>query len=195
MTLILGIAAVAAIGVPMNALFFQDGRHPAPLFSSQPLPAVITAPTPPPRPAVIEAARTERDSSQRAAPDAIAEKIEKTDVAKGGPAKPDTPRMMDKKRDAISSLILSEAPPRAASAHKNEKAPAADNNSTIDGKVLFAQRALLKLGYVVRADGMLSSATRQALEKFERDIGLPAKGQITPKLLRQLAARSSLPLP
>jgi peptidoglycan hydrolase-like protein with peptidoglycan-binding domain len=61
--------------------------------------------------------------------------------------------------------------------------------------VLFAQRALLKLGYVVRADGMLSSATRQALEKFERDIGLPAKGQITPKLLRQLAARSSLPLP
>jgi hypothetical protein len=28
----LGLAAIAAIGVPLNALYLQDGRHPAPLF-------------------------------------------------------------------------------------------------------------------------------------------------------------------
>jgi len=180
----------------MNALFFQEGRHPAPLFSSQPSTSTISTPTPPPRPAVIEAARTERDSSPRlAARDAIAEKIERADVVKSPATKPDAPRATDKKRDAIGSLILGEAPPPAASAHKADKAASADNNAVIDKNVLYAQRALLKLGYVVRANGVLNGATRQALEKFERDIGLPAKGQITPKLLRQLAARSSLPLP
>lgn len=33
---VLAIAGVAAIGVPMNALFFQDGSHPAPIFAGQP---------------------------------------------------------------------------------------------------------------------------------------------------------------
>jgi hypothetical protein len=212
--LILGIAAVAAIGVPMNALFLQDGRHPAPLFSAQPSNAVLGAPTPPARrPAVIESARTERepDVPARATPkDLIASKIEKLDAAKsldGGKsasAKADPPHAGDKKRDAIGLLIVGDPPPLKASAdkadkaekvEKADKAASADKTAPVDKNVLYAQRALLKLGYVVRSDGVLSGATRHALEKFEGDAGLPVKGRITPKVLQQLAARSHLPLP
>lgn len=205
-TLILGIAAVAAIGVPMNALFLQDGRHPAPLFSAQPSNALLGAPTPPARPPAVEA-RTERDANvpARSAPkDLIASKIEKLDVAKssdwgkGVPAKADAPHAADKKRDAIGLLIVGDPPPLKASADKSSKADktaSADKTAPVDKNVLYAQRALLKLGYVVRSDGVLSGATRHALEKFEGDAGLPVKGRITPKLLQQLAARSRLPLP
>lgn len=212
--LILGIAAVAAIGVPMNALFLQDGRHPAPLFSSQHSNAVPGAPTPPVRrPVVTESARIERDATvaAHATPkDPIANKIEKLDVAKSpdwgksAPAKAEPPHAVDKKRDAIGLLIVGDPPPVKASADKPnkadkadkaDKAPTADKTAPVDKNVLYAQRALLKLGYVVRSDGVLSAATRHALEKFEGDAGLPVKGRITPKLLQQLAARSRLPLP
>jgi len=214
--LILGIAAVAAIGVPMNALFLQDGRHPAPLFSAQPSNAVLGAPTPPARRPVIDSAPVERDANvpARATPkDLIASKIEKLDAAKsldGGKsaaAKADPPHTADKKRDAIGLLIVGDPTPIKASADKPnkaekadkadkaDKAANADKTASVDKNVLYAQRALLKLGYVVRSDGVLSGAMRHALEKFEGDSGLPVKGRITPKLLQQLAARSRLPLP
>ncbi len=211
-TLILGIAAVAAIGVPMNALLLQEGRHPAPLFSVRPSNAVMVAPRPPARrPAPIEVARTERDAGAVARPtskDPIASKLESLDAktletGRTEPTKADATRAAEKTRDAIGLLILSKAPPAAAAdkADKAEKAPSAEKASSpekpapIDRGVLYAQRALLRLGYVVRADGVLNGATRHALEKFERDAGLPAKGKITPQLLKQLATLSGLPRP
>lgn len=201
--LILGIAAVAAIGVPMNALFLQDGRHPAPLFSVRPSSAITVAPRPPTRPAAIETARTERESGASARPtpkDPIASKLAKLDAGletgRIDPAKTDaTTGAADKTRDAIGLLILSKAPP-TASADKTEKpakAASAEKPSPIDKSVLYSQRALVRLGYVVRADGVWNSATSHALEKFERDAGLPAKGRITPKLLERLATLSGLP--
>lgn len=203
--LILGIATVAAIGVPMNALFFQDGRHPAPLFSAEPSNVAKLAPTPPTRPAAIEAARIERETGVQARPaskDAIASKLEKLDASlqagKAEPAKADLTRAADKTRDAIGQLIIAKAPPAASAdkAEKPEKPASADKTAAIDRQhVLYAQRALLRLGYVVRADGVWNSATRRALEKFERDAGLPAKGQITPRLLQQLATLSGLARP
>ncbi len=214
-TLILGIAAVAAIGVPMNALLLQDGRHPAPLFSVRPSNAVMVAPRPPTRrPAPIEVARTERDAGAvpRLAPkDPIASKLESLDAktletGRTEPTKADATRAAEKTRDAIGLLILSKAPPaaaadkadkaeKAAGAEKAEKAPSPEKPAPTDRGVLYAQRALLRLGYVVRADGVLNGATRHALEKFERDAGLPAKGKITPQLLKQLATLSGLPRP
>ena len=59
--------------------------------------------------------------------------------------------------------------------------------------VLAAQSALAKLGYEVKSDGVLGSATQQALRDFERAHGLPLTMEITPHLLQQLlsAARAS----
>ena len=204
MTLILGIAAVAAIGVPMNALFFQDGRHPAPLFSAQRSNAITvppTPPTPPTRPAAIEAARTERETFIQARPapkDAIASKLEKLDAkpleaGKTEPAKADLTRTgQDARRHR--PVDSSKAPPTASAdkADKTEKAASPEKTAQVDKNVLYAQRALLRLGYVVRADGVLNNATRHALEKFERDAGQPGKGKITPKVLKLLATLSGL---
>ncbi len=59
--------------------------------------------------------------------------------------------------------------------------------------VLAAQRALQKLGYEVTPDGHLGAATRQALEKFERDRRLSVNGELSPKLLHELADAVGLP--
>lgn len=185
--LTLFIAALAAIGVPMNALFFQDGRHPAPLFARAPEPSkpeIASSVAPPVRVAKVETATPTPVELPRV--DAIAAAIDppratrkpepvKPDAAKAGNtrAEPKKP-VVEKKRDLIGQL-LGAAPPKAEEPSKN---------------VLYAQQSLLRLGYVVRADGAFGTATRLAIEKFERDNGLPATGQVTPKLLKKLAAQS-----
>ena len=61
-------------------------------------------------------------------------------------------------------------------------------------EVLFVQRALTKLGYgPLKPDGVYGPGTRQALERWEKDRGLPPRGEITRKLVQDLAAASGLP--
>jgi peptidoglycan hydrolase-like protein with peptidoglycan-binding domain len=54
--------------------------------------------------------------------------------------------------------------------------------------ILAAQNALAKLGYLVKADGNDGAATHQALREFEKAHGLPPSTEITPRLVKQLAA-------
>uniref|UniRef100_UPI0030134017 peptidoglycan-binding domain-containing protein n=1 Tax=Methylobacterium nigriterrae TaxID=3127512 RepID=UPI0030134017 len=62
-----------------------------------------------------------------------------------------------------------------------------------DRAVLQAQRALSKLGYgPIKADGLMGSSTRAAIEKFERDRTRPVKGAAAGRTLRELAARAGL---
>lgn len=173
-SLILGLAAIAAIGVPLNALYFQDGRHPAPLFAAiepaaQAPVKTAEAPLPPARPA---AAALQQAKAAPAKPEGG-----KTEVAKA-----ETSRAREL-RDPISLLLGAGAPKAEAPAEKAEKP---------DKKVRFAQKALAKLGYPLRPDGMFGGTTRQAIEKFERSIGAPVKGELTPQILRQITSRSGL---
>lgn len=158
------LAGATAIGVPLNALYFQDGRHPAPLFRSfAPEPraaAEAQAPLPPARPQAVAAP---------AQPPAIQPAPTAHAVAKPT-AKPESTQA--EKRDAIGALL---APKKDAL-----KTDEADKN------VLAAQRALAKLGYALNADGRMGGATKQAIEKFERDNHLPVTGAVTPKLLHKL---------
>jgi hypothetical protein len=181
---LLGIGGLAFVGVPMNALFFQDGRHPAPLFSAR-LPApdksiAALTPTPPTRPGQIETGRLEGDAAKldaahaKASPrtDAAALKdIIKSDAVPAPKA--------EKKRDArdpISALLGGDAPAPEAVAPE---------------QVVMAQRALQRRGYVVKPDGRMGAGTRQAIEKFERDNRLPVKGELSPKVVRLLATRAA----
>ncbi len=60
-------------------------------------------------------------------------------------------------------------------------------------EVLFVQRALLKLGYgPLRPDGVFGPGTRQAIEKWERDHKLAPRGEISRRLVQDLAAASGL---
>ncbi len=178
-----GIGALTAIGVPLNALYFQDGRHPAPLFLTTALvpttPAPSAAPAAPVQAAETPAAQSEASKSKTEtahapvkAENARSENAAPVKTAAKMPAKTAEPV----KHDPIAQLLNGAAKP---------KAPA-------ESDVLLAQQALLKLGYVVRADGKFSTATRQAIEKFEHDHGLPVKGALTTKLAAQLATRAGL---
>ncbi len=58
-----------------------------------------------------------------------------------------------------------------------------------DAVVLATQRQLVKLGYPVKPDGRMSTATRGAIESFERKQHIQAENDaITPKLRREIAA-------
>jgi Putative peptidoglycan binding domain len=166
-TLLVGLI----IAICVNALVLQQSRHPAPLFrKSFALPAAVTqaqatntAPNVPAQPT-----RDPIDQLLQSAPEKppLHERPGKKQSAEAKPV-----------RDSISQLLTSNA----------AQTPAEESKT-----VLAAQRALVKLGFVVKPDGIVGGATRQAIEQFERDHGLPVQGELSPKVLRELSAQSGL---
>lgn len=181
--LLIGICALTAIGVPMNALFFQEARHPAPIFLTRAL-----TPTPPAsdlaKSTAIRPAETSVTPIETNKPKAEASRPAlKSEMAHNGLAspaknsvKPSAKPAEAVKHDPIAELLNGASRPKPP----------------VQSDVLMAQQALLKLGYVVRADGKYSKATQQAIEKFEHDNGLPVKGALTTKIAALLASRAGL---
>jgi hypothetical protein len=169
------VFAALMTGILLNALAFQNVRHPSPLFGT---PITIApqaeAPKPAPRPISIGTAPA---ANAPAAPVAIPTRP----VAIPRDAEP----LPTKAPDAIGDML------RAAPA--NSPGAASATPSAIDAtRILLVQKALMKLGFVVRPDGLMGTTTRQAIEKFERERGWPARGELTPKVLREISARSGL---
>jgi peptidoglycan hydrolase-like protein with peptidoglycan-binding domain len=88
-----------------------------------------------------------------------------------------------------------------APAHPSGSASIAHNDAIGDmimsssRRVLAVQRALSDFGYgPVKATGLFGPDTKSAIEKFERDRKLPITGQISDRLLRELAAVTGRPL-
>jgi len=184
------LCAATVVGILVNALTLQKTRHPAPLFGrAAPVPTVRepsiaeTIPLPAPRPALnaaaansaIEKAPVERSQTDQAPPDK---------AASGRPHAPPAETAEAKQQDPISQLLKTPAPPHE---EKPAAAPAAENKS-----VLAAQRALVKLGFVLKPDGVAGATMRRAIERYERDRGLPVHGELTPSLLRRLSAESGI---
>jgi hypothetical protein len=62
-------------------------------------------------------------------------------------------------------------------------------------RVLAVQRTLAAFGYgQIKPTGEYDANTRLAIEKFERDHRLPVTGQISDRLMRELAAMTGRPL-
>ena len=60
---------------------------------------------------------------------------------------------------------------------------------------MAVQRALSDFGYgQIKPSGQFDPATKTAIEKFERDRKLPVTGQISDRLVRDLAATTGRPL-
>lgn len=204
-----GIAGLALIGVPLNALFLQDGRHPAPLFGARVLkPEPIetaakgaTMPAAAPRAARSDAARPEAEPNRPEAAShakavkpqpqsdaaALAAEILKSEApAPAAPAKPVKKRETVASRDAIGALLGGAAPtPTPAASPRPTVAAGPDQN------VLSAERALQRLGYVVKPDGLMSPELRKTIEKFQRDNGLQPTGQLGPQVMKLLSAHSA----
>ena len=171
-TIVGAASAALAVGIVLNALAMQEGRHPAPFFrtADAPLTAVMPATTgqapamlPPVRPAALAAAP--------AAPPAEAAR-----QSRPVPAPVPAPAS----RDAIGDILRG-----------GGQTPAADANRT----VVAGQRALNKLNYgPLKADGLMGAGTRAAIERFERDRKLPFTGEIAGRTARELAAASGMAL-
>ena len=188
--LLVGLAAAIAI----NALELQTARHPAPLFGriatlSPALPAA-TAPAPAPTPA--PAASDTRGPPATPAPtapltaapaaspaDPLGQFIRQGETT---PAHRSTAPLPAARPDAISQILRRSA----------ETPPAPQQPS----RTVFAvQRALVKLGFVLKADGIEGDATRKAIIQFETDRHLPPRGDLSARLVRALRADSDIAIP
>ncbi len=169
-SLVGGIVLTAgSVAIVINALGFQQARHPSPMFSkaeratasSRPIEsaAPVVAPTPPARPLPVSPSSA-----------------------------PPQPPARNQARDPIGEMIrASETTGSAAVSRPAEAEP--------QRLVASAQRALVKLGYgPLKTDGLLGQGTRQALERFERDRRLPVTGELGQRTARELSIQSGVRL-
>lgn len=186
-------AAVLA-GIVLNATLFQTARHPAPLFSSgqtvQPIEVVVPFPAPRPddlaqpvAPGVLMPPAPVPGSAPPAVPASPVQPHAAAPPVQPHAAAP-RPAPEPARRDPIGLLIKGDL-------GKAEPPPPADPSPRVEA----AQRALVHAGYVLRSDGVMGATTRNAIEKFEKDHGLPVTGDLTPRTLRELTAQSGVPIP
>jgi hypothetical protein len=188
--MVAGVVAFAAVSaIIANALFLQAGRHPAPMFGSvtaMPAPGPMAAsPLPRPRPVEADVAVSE----PRVAEPKVAEsKVAESRVAEPKPAEP-------KPADPLTSLVkATSAAPVASSniARPPAPIPAAPRAETIASsgarRVAAVQRALTEYGYgQLKPTGTVGSDTQAAIQKFERERKMPVTGQMSDRLVRELA--------
>ena len=176
------VVAAFVTGIVLNALMFQTGSHPSPLFggprvaASAPKTLVAsTPPTPAPRPANLP-----QPAPVNAAPAPAIRAVEQPAAPPRAAPREAEAAPVTAKKDPIAALLNGE-PPQEASG------PTA--------RVAAVQKALIKSGFVLRADGVMGGSTRQALERFERDRRLPVTGDLSPRTLRELAEQSGVAIP
>ena len=176
------LALAAIIAIITNALFMQAGRHPAPMFGTittlpaAALPMVASVPANPlPRPRPVEA-----------------------DIALPE-TRPAEPRAVDPKAaDPMTNLVKTTSTVQAATANIPRPPLAVPVSSRVDSvpvsvggshRVAAVQRALTEYGYgQLKPTGVVGSDTQVAIQKFEKARKLPVTGQVSDRLVRELAA-------
>jgi hypothetical protein len=185
--MVAGALAFAAAGAILaNALFLQAGRHPSPMFGlvvAMPAAAVAAAsPLPRPRPVEADAAVSEpRLAEPRLEP------------------KPVEPRPADPMTNLVKATTGAPAaaastiarPPASIPVSSRAETPA--NSSS--RRVAAVQRALTEYGYgQLKPTGTVGSDTQAAIQKFERGRKIPVTGQMSDRLVRELAAMIGHPI-
>lgn len=195
-----GVVAAAAVAtIFINALFFQYGPHPAPIFASRPLvhPAV-------PAQGSDHAGMHSRAQLIADIQRALGEKGFYKGTADGiwGPATDSAVRDFAQAAglkvtlEANARLLhtITAFHVRAADAQQAQKDPIARLLAP-SKKVQAIQRALSDFGYgQIMPNGVYDADTRVAIEKFERDHGMPVTGRISDVLMRALATMTGRPL-
>ncbi|HEY7230706.1 MAG TPA: peptidoglycan-binding domain-containing protein [Pseudolabrys sp.] len=203
------MSTVAVFAIAINALFLQKGPHPAPIFATRPL--LHREAALPPRLSSIPGSLASDMAAQGRLQ--LVANIQRELARKGfydGP----TDGIWGSKTDAAvrdfiqtsGSKVNPEANEnllRAVTTYTARPAPASTAVSSDPIAKLIApskrmvavQRALADFGYgQIKATGVYDPETRSAIEKFERDHHLPVTGQMSDRLLRELAAMTGRPL-
>ena len=181
--MIAGVLAFAAVSaIITNALFLQAGRHPSPMFGSVvalPTTGSVASPLPRPRPV---------DAMTRAA---------EPSPADPKPAEP-------KAADTLANLVKSTSAPSVTpsnTARPPASIPASSHNemaaspAAAPRRVAAVQRALTEYGYgQLKPTGTVGSDTQAAIQKFKRERKLPVTGQVSDRLVRELATVTGRPV-
>jgi len=177
------VAAGASAAVLFNAFAMQDGKRDT-------RPATAAAPAiPVPAPAPAEVRKTvaaDAPAAPAATPPAAAAPMSLAAAPPRPPVKPPAPP-----RVAAAPVTPAAPSPASIGALSNETTgtvrPPAD--VAVSPRVMEIQKALAKLGYgPIKVDGRGGDATKDAIERFERDRRLPVTGAISDRLVRELNA-------
>jgi Putative peptidoglycan binding domain len=165
--MIAGVLAFAAVSaIITNALFLQAGRHPSPMFGSVVALSATgsVSASPLPRPRPVDAMTRPAEPSP----------------ADPKPAEP-------KAADTLANLVKSSSAPAVA---PSNTAQAAGSR-----RVAAVQRALTEYGYgQLKPTGTVGSDTQAAIQKFERERKIPVTGQVSDRLVRELATVTGRPV-
>jgi Putative peptidoglycan binding domain len=176
------LAFAAIVAIIANALFMQAGRHPAPMFGTlTTLPAgasPVVASVPAsllPRPRPVEA-------------DTVLSETRPVDPKAADP----------KAADPMTSLVKTTSTVQAATANIPRPPMTVPVSSRVDSvpvsiggshRVAAVQRALTEYGYgQLKPTGVVGSDTQVAIQKFEKARKLPVTGQVSDRLVHELAA-------
>lgn len=153
-------------------------HDPAPQASAPVDPAAptVSAPRPPARSAITDLIRNGAPAAAQQPP--AARPQQNAAAPAPAPARPSTVR------DPIAEMIRLGGPVPTP--------PANVGRQDAGDVVLSGQRALARLGYSVKVDGMMGPGTRQALERFEQDRRLPVTGEFSARTLRELSSLSGI---
>ncbi|HMJ42341.1 MAG TPA: peptidoglycan-binding domain-containing protein [Pseudolabrys sp.] len=203
------LATIAVMSISTNALFLQKGPHPAPIFATRPMQQQQVV-VPQPRPAMAQpvpaqstvapessalnreqlVTNIQRELGRRGFYDGAVDGIwgAKTDAATRDFIQAAGVRINPEPGDLLLRAILS------SGAKVNRPAEPVRNDPIAEliapsKRVLAIQRALSDFGYgQIRPTGQYDPDTRTAIEKFERDHRLPVTGQISDRVVRELAS-------
>lgn len=189
-------AVLATAAIMTNALFLQRGPHPAPMFSSKPVPMPPPAPAARPAQAAVPAAapapeirevmlpRSRPADIQQAQPSQPA----RLDAIKTEPVKAEPLPKADAPRPVRNIPLPESTAPRAPDPIGEIIAPPARRVSAV-------QRVLSDYGYgQIKPTGTLDRETQDAIEQFQRAKKMTVTRQITPELMRELAVLAGRPL-
>lgn len=188
-----GFVAFAAVSaIVANALFLQTGRHPAPMFGTvvrlpAPPTLALSRPLPRPRPLAADALPLEPKPMEFR----LAEPKATERAPERAPEKPAGPRVAQpRSADPLTNLV------RATTGASSSPSAAVDRppapillHPSASRRTVAVQRALAEYGYgQLKATGTITAETQAAIQKFEREHHMPVTGQISDRLLREVAA-------
>lgn len=170
------LALVAVCAIIINALFMQAGRHPAPMFGTVTvMPAVASLPASHvsrPRPVEVDVPLPEPRPADAKTADPVANLVKTTNSVQPATANIPRPPMTVPVSTRIDSVPVS-------GSHR----------------VAAVQRALTEYGYgQLKPTGVIGADTQAAIQRFERARKLPVTGQVSDRLVRELAATIGHPV-
>jgi peptidoglycan hydrolase-like protein with peptidoglycan-binding domain len=200
------LAAVAGSAVILvNAVFLQSGSHPAPFFANPARPQASdvrpkTTALPPVtgRPLSDIIADLQLELTRRGFFDGPVDGVfgAKTDAAIRDFEQRANLKLSSDPTDALLRAIrqspIQIAGGSTATVRRND--PIADLIGP-SPRIMALQRALSDFGYgQIKPSGSVDAATSAAIEKFERERRLPITGQVSERVVRELAAMTGRPL-